>query len=223
MLSSLYSLYCDGYIPLCLYDSNFNTACLVGRFESWLTVKSGPSLSKQVASCKCPGLEANVKHSKKSRKYTELLSRQINDLVTDIAQLKSMIQVVRMCNLKFCTSQQILLYSLETSCLSHLFSNKHKGAISAAASGRFFQVDNDLPAEQPLSTPVAYSRLCDSHPEDAYYNPQVGLGKHIEHTHSHGICHSIFDMPCVLTLMTAFKELSDKTQPTSLQAVCCIF
>lgn len=65
VLSSLYSLYCEG----CLCDdSNFATVCLAGRFESWLTVKSGPSPSKLVASCKRPGLAANVKHSKKSRK-----------------------------------------------------------------------------------------------------------------------------------------------------------
>lgn len=70
VLSSLYSLYSEGSIPLCLCDdTNFDTVCLAGRFESWLTVKSGPSPSKQVASCKRPGLAANVRHSKKSRKY----------------------------------------------------------------------------------------------------------------------------------------------------------
>lgn len=69
VLSRLYWLCCEEYIPLCLCDdTNFFTVCLAGRFESWLTVKFGPSPSKQVASCKHPGLAANVKHSKKSRK-----------------------------------------------------------------------------------------------------------------------------------------------------------
>lgn len=57
-----------------------------------------------------------------------------------------------MCNLKICTSQQIPLYSLGIRFFL-TSSDNHKDAISTAAAGRFFQVDNDLPVEQPLSVP----------------------------------------------------------------------
>lgn len=72
----------------------------------------------------------------RSPENTELLSRRINDLVTDMARLKSMIQEVRMCNLQYRTSQQISHYSLGISCPSHLLSNKLKDAVSIAVSGR---------------------------------------------------------------------------------------
>lgn len=52
-----------------------------------------------------------------------------------------------MCNLKFRNSQQILLYGFGISCFSHFLSNKYKDAMSMAASGKFFQVNNCLPVD----------------------------------------------------------------------------
>lgn len=96
------------------------------------------------------------KHKKKSRKQIELLSIQINTLVSDMAQLKSMIQDMTLCSsvaLLLKRSFLILEWSVTLPVLYQRSMSR-----SRVASGRFLQADNDLPVEPQFLNPSLSSR-----------------------------------------------------------------